>query len=205
MLSTQDAVSAQQNDPTVSMIYHFLAGAMRYPDRYWSLAEYPAALSPLLEGLGMFSDAENLCRTINEDKDYLESLQIEHTRLFINAIPHVIAPPYASVYLDSDCMLYGPSAEKVRSFYREQGYDLPAEADIPDHLCLELEFLALLAGEGKSLELEFFLANHFRPWFPSFQQRVLRACRHPYYAVLVNLIDFFTREEKGNGFETDET
>jgi TorA maturation chaperone TorD len=80
-------------------------------------------------------------------------------------------------------------------FYHEQGFDLAGEADIPDHIFFELEFLALLAEEGKSDVEERFLAQHFRTWFPKFQARVVQESRHPFYRVLVNLIDFFTREE----------
>ncbi|MDH4331584.1 MAG: molecular chaperone TorD family protein [Desulfobulbaceae bacterium] len=176
-------------------IYRFLAQSMRYPVLDWMTADYFSVLDSFLAELGWDAEAQALRRSISEKADWLEPLQVEHTRLFVNAIPAVVAPPYGSVYLSADGMLYGPSAEKAKAFYREQGFDLAGEADIPDHITFELEFLALLAQEGKSQEEEVFLQRHFRPWFPSFQARVIKEVRHPFYRVLVNLIDFFTREE----------
>lgn len=176
-------------------IYRFLAQSMRYPGPDWMRTDYFSAVDIFLAELGWDAEAQALRQSISENDNWLESLQVEHTRLFVNAIPTVIAPPYGSVYLGADGMLYGPSAEKAKAFYREQGFDLAGEADIPDHISFELEFLALLAGDGKEKEEALFLRKHFRPWFPKFQARVLQEGRHPFYGILVNLIDFFTREE----------
>jgi len=176
-------------------IYRFLARSMQYPSADWMQADYFSALDAFLAEFGWDAEARTLRRSISGSFDWLEPLQVEHTRLFVNAIPTVVSPPYGSVYLSADGMLYGPSAEKAKAFYREQGFDLAGEADIPDHISFELEFLALLVEEGKSREEELFLQKHFRPWFPKFKARVLQEGRHPFYGVLVNLIDFFTREE----------
>ncbi|MFH1019781.1 MAG: molecular chaperone TorD family protein [Pseudomonadota bacterium] len=185
----------QSTSVNMAEIYRFLAHSMQYPSPDWMQADYFSVLDTFLAELGWDAEAQALRQSISESTDWLEPLQVEHTRLFVNAIPSVIAPPYGSVYLSADGMLYGPSAEKVKAFYREQGFALVGEADIPDHISFELEFLALLAEEGKSNEAEFFLSHHFRPWFPKFQARVVQEVRHPFYRVLVNLIDFFTREE----------
>ncbi|MDG4476832.1 TorD/DmsD family molecular chaperone [Thiovibrio frasassiensis] len=176
-------------------IYRFLAQSMRYPTSDWMQADYFSILDAFLAELGWDDEAQALRQSISDKTDWLEPIQVEHTRLFVNAIPKVVAPPYGSVYLSDDGMLYGPSAEKAKAFYREQGFELVGESDIPDHINFELEFLALLAEEGKTQEEELFLQKHFRPWFPSFRARVLAEVRHPYYRVLVNLIDFFIREE----------
>ena len=185
----------QSTSTNMAEIYRFLAQSMRYPSPDWMQADYFSALNTFLVELGWDAEAQSIRQAIVEGADWLEPLQVEHTRLFVNAVPSVVAPPYGSIYLSADGMLYGPSAEKAKAFYREQGFDLAGEADIPDHLTFELEFLALLAEEGKSQEEELFLQQHFRPWFPKFQARVLQEGRHPFYGVLVNLIDFFTREE----------
>ena len=185
----------QTTSISMAEIYRFLAQSMRYPSPDWMRPDYFSVFDTFLAELGWDADAQSLRQSIFEKADWLEPLQVEHTRLFVNAIPTVIAPPYGSVYLSDDGMLYGPSAEKAKAFYREQGFDLAGEADIPDHITFELEFLALLAEEGKSDAEELFLSQHFRPWFPKFQARVLQKGRHTFYVILVNLIDFFTREE----------
>ena len=185
----------QATSISMAEIYRFLAQSMRYPSPDWMQADYFAVLDTFIAELGWTAEAQALRQSISENPDWLEPLQVEHTRLFVNAIPKAIAPPYGSVYLSADGMLYGRSAEKTKAFYHEQGFGLAGEGDIPDHITFELEFLALLAEEGKAQEEELFLQKHFRPWFPKFQARILQESRHPFYGVLVNLIDFFTREE----------
>ena len=185
----------QSTSTNMAEIYRFLAQSMRYPSPDWMQPDYFSALNTFLVELGWDAEAQTIRQAIAEGADWLEPIQVEHTRLFVNAVPSVVAPPYGSIYLSADGMLYGPSADKAKAFYREQGFDLAGEADIPDHLTFELEFLALLAEEGKGQEEELFLQQHFRPWFPKFQARVLQEGCHPFYGVLVNLIDFFTREE----------
>jgi TorA maturation chaperone TorD len=189
------AIMTQSTSIIMTEIYRFLAQSMRYPTSDWMQADYFSAFDTFLAELHWDAEAQELRQSISENADWLEHLQVEHTRLFVSAIPAVIAPPYGSVYLSADGMLYGLSAEKTKMFYHEQGFDLAGEADIPDHIFFELEFLALLAEEGKSDVEERFLAQHFRTWFPKFQARVVQESRHPFYRVLVNLIDFFTREE----------
>ncbi len=186
-------------------IYRFLSQSMQYPNPDWMDETYFSAINNFLDELGWQDEAEALSKSIGQGKEWLEPLQIEHTRLFVNAVPSVIAPPYGSVYLSDDGMLYGPSAVKTKQFYRERGFAPSGEYDIPDHLSFELEFLALLAEDDRQEDEELFLKEHFRPWFPKFRERVLAEGRHPFYRVLVNLIDFFTREELENGFESDET
>ncbi|MCK5193296.1 MAG: molecular chaperone TorD family protein, partial [Desulfobulbaceae bacterium] len=114
-------------------------------------------------------------------------------RLFINAVPHVLAPPYASVYAHIDGTLYGPIAEKTKDFYREKGYALSQE-DIPDYIVYELEFLAILVEQDED-GYETFLDTLFYPWFSKFEEKVLHETEHPFFIIIVKLIDFFTREE----------
>jgi TorA maturation chaperone TorD len=167
---------------------------MRYPSESWLDTEYFAVLQGFLEELP-FEASKDLRFCITSDADWLEKLQIEYTRLFINSYPKVAAPPYASVYLNDDAMLYGKSAEKVRTFYRARGVDLVADSDMPDHLCLQLDFLALLADGNMTEDESLFLATHFRPWFGLFRKRVHAAAQLPFYTILVDFIEFITREE----------
>lgn len=186
---------SQSTSVNMSDIYRFLAQSMQYPTLDWMQEDYFFVFDTFLAELGWDTEALEVRQALAERQNWIEPLQVEYTHLFINAIPTVIAPPYGSVYLSADGMLYGPSAEKTKLFYREHGFELAGKADIPDHISLEFEFLALLAEEGKSREEELFLQKHFRPWFPRFKARVFPEVRHPFYRVLVKLIDFFTREE----------
>ncbi|MBC8318662.1 MAG: molecular chaperone TorD family protein [Desulfobulbaceae bacterium] len=186
-------MSEEQQNITLVEIYRFLAQSMRYPEADWLDDTYWSVLTTLLTELEWHEELNELTTPRNNIADQLEDLQVEHTRLFINAVPHVLAPPYASVYAHVDGSLYGPIAEKTKKFYGEKGYSL-SQNDIPDHIVYELEFLAILADQDPEA-CEEFLKILFLPWFPLFQERVLAAAKLPFYPVMVKLIDFFTRQE----------
>jgi len=179
---------------TISDIFRFLAQSMRYPDAEWFNDHFCSVLLTLLDELHWQKDREELVSAKACAKNFLEDVQIEHTRLFINAIPHVVAAPYASVHDKGDGTLYGKIAEQTKKFYREKGFALTKENDLPDHLVYELEFLALLAKDDPEGQ-KIFLTTLFTPWFEVFRSKVLEEAHHPYYRVVVNLIVFFTREE----------
>jgi len=204
MMVSKNEGADQGNSEELPVLYRFLALAMNFPDSRWAMREVPAALVLLLQELGWQPEAEAIRLALAQGPGRLETLQVEHTRLFVNAFPKVIAPPYASLYLDQEPALYGASAEKVRACYREHGLDLAGPADIPDHLCLELEFLARLAEDGEDEAESRFLAHHFRPWFARFKRRVMHEGIHPFYPAVIRLIEFFTREEQDYGSEVNE-
>ncbi|MDD2582912.1 MAG: molecular chaperone TorD family protein [Desulfuromonadaceae bacterium] len=175
--------------------YGFLAQSFRYPEQAWLGEPYFDLLDSIVQNLDLDNDTLGLRQTYCANQEGLEILQIEYTRLFINATPSVIAPPYSSVYLDQEGNLYGPSAVWVRRFYQQNGFELAGDADIPDHLALELEFIALLIDEHQEEVAEQFLNEHFRRWFPLFRARVLSGSTNKFYSTLLTLVDFFTREE----------
>jgi TorA maturation chaperone TorD len=180
---------------TPASLYRFLAQSFRYPEQTWLNGPYFDLLGNIKQNLDLDSDATGIHWNCNAKPDGLELLQIEYTRLFINAAPAVIAPPYSSIYLDHEGNLYGQSAVWVKQFYQLHGFDVEGEGDITDHLVLELEFLALLIEEQQGDSAEQFLNEHFRRWFPLFRERVLNGSANQFYSTLLTLVDFFTREE----------
>jgi TorA maturation chaperone TorD len=180
---------------TPAALYCFLAQSFRYPEQAWLGEPYFDLLDNIVQNIDLNNDALGFRQSYCDNQEGLEILQIEHTRLFINAYPAVIAPPYSSVYLDLEGNLFGPSAVWVRKFYQQHGFELSGEGDIPDHLVLELDFIALLLDEGLDNEAEQFLSEHFRKWFPLFKERVLSGSTNKFYSTLLALVDFFTREE----------
>ena len=176
-------------------IYRFLAQSMEYPDSTWLTREHwntvAATLKEIAPGQIVVKFPE-----YPSSPELMEELQVEYTRMFINSVPHVIAPLYGSVYLDADGMLYGISSEKTKAFYRQADFALKGANDIPDSLGNQLKFLALLMDEAREEEAERFLQQCFRPWFRLFFERVNKETTHSYFRVLVFLINFFTEEEK---------
>lgn len=186
----------------ISFYYRFLARCLHYPDRQWMNEDFFMVFFNLVGSLGAIAEGREIKNALGQSPDPIEDLQIEYTRLFINGVPHVVAPPYASVYMDQS--IQGSFALKTLPFYRKKGFVMEENADLPDHLIHELEFLSLLALEADLAGEEEFLTTLFRPWYQHFYPRVATETRHPYYRMVVNLIDFFTKEEKEDGFQCNE-
>lgn len=181
---------------SLAEVYRFLSLSMQYPDRKWLNDDFLSLLTVFLEQLG-WEEAYDAIHSLTPLSDAsLEALQIDHTRLFINSVPHVLAPPYGSYYLDSGGVLYGTSTDKTRIFYDRHGYDLAVATDIPDSLMLELQFLSFLHEEGELEAEEEFLRTLFRPWFVKFNQCVQKEAHAPFYKVVVRMIEFFTMEDE---------
>jgi len=181
----------------VATLYRFCAQSMQYPDASWFNDQYREKIQLLLATLGADDQSKALEKSFARNGDILEDLQVEHTRLFITGVPHVAAPPYASVYMEKT--LRGPYSDKILHFYNTSGYDLKAGADLPDSIIHQLEFLSFIVRDQNSEgEIEF-LSQFFLPWFPVFASRVKEEAQHPFYPIIISLIDFFTKEEEEYG------
>ncbi|MBU0674294.1 MAG: molecular chaperone TorD family protein [Proteobacteria bacterium] len=178
-----------------SEIIRFLARSLEYPQSTWLNHHYLDGLSSLLTELGYQNDLTEILALPADSAEALENLQIEYTRLFINGIPATVAPPYGSIYHHGEGMLNGRSTEKTLEYYHSHGFDLADPSDLADYLPLELEFLALLLAENKEAEAREFYQEYLGPWFGAFRQRVREGSRVPFYRILIELIDFFTKEE----------
>ncbi len=191
--------------PTLSLLaslYRFGGQSMRFPEPTWFNLNYLACLYSLLDHLGAVHEKTAIEAALGSSsaEAALEEIQIEYTRLFINGIPHVVAPPYGSVYLDGS--LQGRSADTVLNFYRQHGYR-PLESSFPpDHLAHQLEFLARLAECGNVASEQAFLSSCILPWYGKFLERVLNKARHPFYRTVVQIIAFFIEEEDEHGIHS---
>lgn len=178
----------------VSLLYRFLAQSMQYPDSSWLTEQYLETLNHLLESLGGDTEKQQLSDAVAIDEKTLEDLQIEYTRLFINGVPHVVAPPYGSVYLEKT--LRGKYSERIVQFYNEHGFVLTQQSDLPDSVIHQLEFLSLITEEGDKETERNFLEKYFLVWYPAFSELVRNNTTHPFYLIILTLIDFFTKEEQ---------
>lgn len=186
----------------IATIYRFCAQSMQYPEADWMNGSYLESLYTLLEALGGEKEIEEIEAAKKKSGDFLEDLQVEYTRLFINGVPHVVAPPYGSVYFDKS--LQGKYAEQVMQYYRSKGYVLTEKADFPDNLIHQLEFLSFLAEDKDQESEKEFLGTYFLPWFETFSKLVKKEAQHPFYYIIITLIDFFTKEEKEYGVQLNE-
>lgn len=139
-------------------------------------------------------------RRIREARDAdPEHLRQEFTRLFKGiSRSQSPNPPYESLYRDGQ--LYSSITSEVQRGYLAAGLDV-ADAngnELPDHLGIELQFLAALCeyAAGEDAELpperardaqEWFLDQHLLTWVEGFRACVLQADPPDFYRAVLGL------------------
>ena len=116
-------------------------------------------------------------KSLPESMDW-EALEFAFNRLFIGPM-EVIAPPFASVYLDDERYVMGQSTREMRDLYHLVGLTSPWENRIPDdHISIELDaclhFHQTIESTGYS-ELQpiyFHMLNHLDCWVPQFIEQM---------------------------------
>ena len=139
----------------------------------------------------------------------LNELRVEYTYLFINAVPHVPAPPYESCY-DGAGRLMNEPVSQVLHLYREAGLTVRDDYDaLPDHVSAELEFMFYLIQQGMKTSQSIieatdiwrkrqneFLRQHLFKWVPLFLEKVNSNARIPFYRLLAQITESILNTEK---------
>lgn len=149
-----------------------LVSALTTRDWYqdWPLDQ--ASLLPIAETLRTLSD---------------EPLPDAWQRLFIGpwALP---APPWGSVWLDRESVLFGDSTLALRQWMRENAIAFEVQQNEPeDHFGTLLMLAAWLAENGRDAERDQLLAWHLLPWSQRFLTVFIEEARHPFYTGLAQL------------------
>jgi TorA maturation chaperone TorD len=125
----------------------------------------------------------------------LDTLKHDYRRLFIGP-GHIPAPPWESVYLSIDGLVYEEQTMAVRKFYARYDLQSPKRYKEPDdHFGLEMAFLAHLCTVAlASMQVEDatcleshlgaqrdFLKEHVLLWAPTFLKRVIDHAQTAYY------------------------
>jgi len=146
------------------------------------------------------ADAANRILTELEEQSFDELLK-EYSRLFIGPF-QLEAPPFGSVYLESEGRLMGQSTAEVKKIYQECGLDIsPDFQSPPDHVAAELEFVAYLGlQENGSQDKDqkkyyqrqqaLFLHRHIGYWFPLLAENIEKHTIQSFYLDL----SFLTRQ-----------
>ncbi|NOG55926.1 MAG: hypothetical protein HND57_16630 [Planctomycetes bacterium] len=130
--------------------------------------------------------------------DDRESLALAYARLFLGPF-EILAPPYASFYLEPDQRIMGRVSMEVARFYAETGlHPAPGPREAPDHIALELELAYYLThqfittGEREYLQSRNdFVGGHMVTWLPAFASAVIRADAHDLYRSLAEMTQCF--------------
>jgi TorA maturation chaperone TorD len=138
----------------------------------------------------------------------LAELQRHYVALFMVGDDDVLCPPYESVYREPHARPSGWLLARVEGAYRAATISPPAgQGELPDHLAVELEFLALLAAresdawEGRdaaaALEAQehqsAFLRDHVVAWLPALVRKLARADRTGAYATVAAEVATFVQ------------
>lgn len=116
-----------------------------------------------------------------------ESLPEAWQRLFIGpwALP---APPWGSVWLDKESVLFGDSTLALREWMRTNGIALDAERNEPeDHFGTLLLLAAWLCETEQDAMFAQLLAWHLLPWSGRFLSVFVDHAAHPFYQALGQL------------------
>src|SRR5690606_32790674 len=116
-----------------------------------------------------------------------ETLTDAWQRLFIGpyALP---APPWGSVWLDRESVLFGDSTLALRQWMREKNIAFEMQQNEPeDHFGTLLLLAAWLAENGRHTERDQLLAWHLLPWSTRFLSVFVENAVHPFYTALGKL------------------
>jgi len=123
------------------------------------------------------------------------SLNRDYARLFVGP-DHLLAPPWESVYLGREHLLFEEETYAVREFYARFGLQTPSlNVEPDDHFALELAFVAhcctlaleaLERGDDEALDRVLtagheFLSEHLLRWAPAFLERVIERSQSDFY------------------------
>lgn len=115
-----------------------------------------------------------------------ETLAQAYQRLFVGpyALP---APPWGSVYLDHENVLFGNSTLDLREWMLENGIDIALTQNEPeDHIGLMIMMVAWIA-ETRPEKLNELLAEHLLPWAYRYLEKLSLQGAFPYYEGLAML------------------
>ena len=115
-----------------------------------------------------------------------QDLTEQYQNLFIGP-NELVAPPWGSVYLDPECVIFGNSLLALRDFLKRHQIAFQAQQDEPeDHIGLMLMLAAYLAETRPHLLVEF-LSQHLLTWALHFLTKLANVENHPFYQGLALL------------------
>ncbi|MEN8130117.1 MAG: molecular chaperone TorD family protein [Pseudomonadota bacterium] len=179
-------------------LYRLLGVAFQYPaDLDWKLFSN-SFQSLLAEAAGELDldfsgELEALDRIWPHELD--DRFLHEHTELFINSSHGVIFPLNESVYFGHDRLVNTERTLAVRNAYLKAGLDPTKHTDhlLPDHLSLELEFMALCLLKG--YDIEAFFNTHIYSWQPSLMGKITASEYSGFYIQMANILGRFLEAE----------
>jgi TorA maturation chaperone TorD len=162
-------------------------------------------LSQAFVGFAFFPRWQSLLHSLSSlpGRDVLEE---QYVRLFMHSPEKTPCLPYESANMDPTGRLAGWIPALVEREYAVEGLALSSSlSDLPDHISVELDFMASLCGkEADAWESEDvqeglrmlgveagFLRRHLHPWVPSWSRHVAAVGRDGVYPVVAETVREF--------------
>ena len=145
----------------------------------------------LIELLSVDSPWKETLIAFDGQFNYSEDREVEYSRLFILAFPHLAVQPFGSYWLEDDQSLMGKSSIEIKNMMAEHGIEIAEDVGLlPDHIVSELEFMAYLATQDETKQTQFkLLEEHLALWTPQFTAALRDANPAPYYQLAADFLD----------------
>jgi TorA maturation chaperone TorD len=149
----------------------------------------------------------------NSEKELLENMAVEYTRLFVGPGKHI--SPYESVQHKKEGVqsgqLWGELTAEVKNIIESSGLEYESEyTGLPDHISVELEYMQhVVQREAQAWEADDdqmallchknekeFVDEHLIRWVPDFCEKVIEAAEMPFYREMARLTRSFIEFEK---------
>lgn len=186
-------------------IYRLLASCFYPPSQELIEEQCCATLADLLESVAPDAAQHASEAVVASCESSLETLAVEHARLFIGPF-QLVAPPYGSIYLDDTKTVMGDSTARVADFYHNCGLQLAEDFhELPDHFAVELEFMSFLAFKQREAEAsgatdevnrimslqKNFLDRFLIPWLEPFTSAIITDGEAPFYQAVARCSSAF--------------
>jgi TorA maturation chaperone TorD len=187
-MSTSGCVFEQYTDALGrGRIYHFLELALAHPgeDVQDIIAKEDSEVLFLTNYIGLFCDGGELCRNgVELAKSFFcecrskqfDEIEAAYIAMFSANYPHIPCPPYGSLFIAVEGDKRLDEMREIKEFYQTHDLNLDsAFDDLPDHLCVELEFLQVLCFRESEAEKadDSALVTHLRAAQTEFLDRFL--------------------------------
>ncbi|MBS1250195.1 MAG: Tat proofreading chaperone DmsD [Chloroflexi bacterium] len=142
----------------------------------------------------------------------IEPLEVDYAALFVGPFK-LLAPPYGSIYLESNQRIMGDSTIDASNRYRESGLQVASNfKEAPDHIVIELEFMSFLIFKEiealKKNDIEEalaclgtqnnFLRDHLGAWVSKFTKNVKENAQTSFYRNLASVTKLFVKNDYTN-------
>lgn len=160
------------------------------------------------EGRGRaWEEMANFVASSYDIGDLQNELAAEHTSLFVLPSSYL---PHEAVYLDKDKRLGGKVTISVGQFYKKAGAEvLDSCIEMPDHIGMELEFMAFLCKRERELResgdyagldncillQKEFLDEHLLRWVHQCCEKIIERAKYGFYRAVAYLIIEFMESE----------